>query len=108
MDTPGRRGDRATDRSTPPIPTTGRFSKKPSPPSTRRSIATSVSRKRFFLPLLANRGAGDMIRLLTEEHAVIIPLGRGLSEVVARALEHGFDGSGWNDFARSHKNWSTA
>lgn len=51
-----------------------------------------------LFPLLANRGAGDMIRLLTEEHAVIIPLGRGLSEVVVKALEHGFDGSGWNDF----------
>ena len=39
-----------------------------------------------------------MTRLLTQEHAVIGPLGRRLSEVVVRALENGFDGPGWSEF----------
>lgn len=51
-----------------------------------------------LFPLIADRGAGDMTRLLTLEHAVISPLGRRLSKVVVGALESGFDDPGWSEF----------
>lgn len=41
-------GGSASDRSTPPIPTTGNCSNKPSPPSTRRSSSISASRNPLF------------------------------------------------------------
>jgi len=51
-----------------------------------------------LFPLIADRGTGDMTRLLTQEHAVISPLGRRLSKVVVGALESGFDDPGWSEF----------
>jgi hemerythrin-like domain-containing protein len=51
-----------------------------------------------LFPLIADRGAGDMTRLLTQEHAVISPLGRRLSKAIVGALKSGFDDPGWSEF----------
>ena len=39
-----------------------------------------------------------MTRLLTQEHAVISPLGRRLSKAIVGALKSGFDDPGWSEF----------
>ena len=39
-----------------------------------------------------------MTRLLTQEHAVISPLGKRHSEVVVGPLKRGFDDPGWSEF----------
>jgi len=53
-----------------------------------------------IFPIIADRGAGDTARLLTQEHAVTSPLGKRLSELVVGALKSGFDDPGWSEFRR--------
>lgn len=51
-----------------------------------------------LFPILRQRGAGDMVDLLTEEHQAIRPLAGGIGIIVRDALEAGFDRASWNGF----------
>ncbi len=53
-----------------------------------------------LFPLLAAAGEGDLGRLLTEEHAVILPLGRRVAALAREGARDGFDAAGWRDFRR--------
>jgi hemerythrin-like domain-containing protein len=90
--------DRAGDRSTPPVPDDWQLLEE-----AVAAIDEEVNQhfgfdESILFPLIADRGAGDMTRLLTQEHAVISPLGIRLSEGVVGALKCGIDDPGWSEF----------
>lgn len=51
-----------------------------------------------LFPILRQRGAGDMVDLLTHEHQAIRPLAGGLDIIVRDALDAGFDAASWGEF----------
>jgi iron-sulfur cluster repair protein YtfE (RIC family) len=53
-----------------------------------------------LFPRLAEVGDGDIGVFLTEEHEIILPLGRRLSELARAAAENGFSAEAWQEFHR--------
>lgn len=51
-----------------------------------------------LFPILREKGAGDMVTLLTHEHQLIKPLGGGLAILAREALANGFDPTTWGEF----------
>jgi hypothetical protein len=53
-----------------------------------------------LFPLLAEAGAGDLGEMLSEEHAIILPLGRRVAALARDGGRNGFDAAGWREFRR--------
>lgn len=53
-----------------------------------------------LFPLLAAAGYGDLGEALTDDHHVILPVGRTLAERARAACGAGFTSAAWDDFRR--------
>jgi hemerythrin-like domain-containing protein len=53
----------------------------------------------YLFPVLSEGGEAGIAAMLTAEHAVILPLAKGLADLAAKALaDGGFTAEGWADF----------